>query len=63
MKNQDKSSQDCGWFPTGLVHTTTWLLVEDEFHEGQLKYIFSAKKPMDRLLTRKSLQLLELRPS
>lgn len=63
MKNQDESAKDCGWFPQGLVHTTTLLLVEDDFDAGQLKYTFSSKKPMDWLLARESLQLLELKPS
>lgn len=63
MKNQDESAKDCGWFPQGLVHTTTLLLVEDDFDAGQLKYTFSSKKPMDWILARESLQLLELKPS
>lgn len=63
VKNQDKSTKDCGWFPWGLIHTPTLLLVEDEFDAGQLKYTFSAKKPTDWLLARESLQLLELTPS
>lgn len=39
-ERQDKSTKGCDWFPRGLVHTVTLLLVDDEFDAGQLKYTF-----------------------